>query len=157
MGCSWVYSVRGCGFRRNIHLVVVKPGTIRTVLTIATSRSWATKRLDVSNVFLHGHLKEHVLCHQPRGSLTPSGLMLSASLRSLSTAYVKLHGHSSSGSPPSSSSSASLLPAPTRHCSHYAAARTSSTCCCTSMTSSSPGLPRLYSNTSSIVCVRNLL
>lgn len=46
---------------------VVKPATIRTVLTIAASRKWATKQLDVSNAFLHGHLKEHVLCQQPTG------------------------------------------------------------------------------------------
>jgi hypothetical protein len=46
---------------------VVKPATIRTVLTIAASQNWATKQLDVSNAFLHGHLKEHVLCPQPTG------------------------------------------------------------------------------------------
>lgn len=37
------------------------------MLTIAASWNWATKQLDVSNVFLHGHLKEHVLCQQPIG------------------------------------------------------------------------------------------
>jgi hypothetical protein len=46
---------------------VMEPATIRTVLTIAGSRKWATKQLDVSNAFLHGHLKEHVLCQQPTG------------------------------------------------------------------------------------------
>jgi len=46
---------------------VVKPATIRTVLTIAVSRNWATKQLDVSNAFLHGRLKEPVLCQQPTG------------------------------------------------------------------------------------------
>lgn len=46
---------------------VVKPATIRTVLTIAASRGWHTKQLDVSNAFLHGHLREHVLCQQPPG------------------------------------------------------------------------------------------
>jgi histone deacetylase 1/2 len=45
----------------------VKPATIRTVLTIAASRNWATKQLDVSNAFLHGRLKEPVLCQQPTG------------------------------------------------------------------------------------------
>jgi len=46
---------------------VVKPTTIRTVLTIAASRRWATKHLDMSNAFLHGHLQERVLCQQPVG------------------------------------------------------------------------------------------
>jgi hypothetical protein len=46
---------------------VVKLATIRTVLTIAASKGWATKQLDVSNAFLHGHLKEQVLCQQPTG------------------------------------------------------------------------------------------
>lgn len=46
---------------------MVKPTTIRTVLTIAASRQWHTKQLDVSNAFLHFHLHEHVLCQQPTG------------------------------------------------------------------------------------------
>jgi hypothetical protein len=46
---------------------VVKPATIRTVLTIAASRNWTTKQLNVSNAFLHGHLKEEVFCQQPTG------------------------------------------------------------------------------------------
>lgn len=45
--------------------LVVKPATIRTVLTIAALRQWPTRQLDVSNAFLHGNLKEHVLCQQP--------------------------------------------------------------------------------------------
>jgi hypothetical protein len=35
---------------------VVKPATIQTVLTIAASKNWPTKQLDVSNAFLHCHL-----------------------------------------------------------------------------------------------------
>jgi histone deacetylase 1/2 len=46
---------------------VVKPTTIRVVLSIAVSRSWPIHQLDVKNTFLHGHLDEMVYCQQPPG------------------------------------------------------------------------------------------
>lgn len=46
---------------------VVKPATIRTVLSIVVSRSWPIHQLDVKNAFLHGHLNETVFMHQPPG------------------------------------------------------------------------------------------
>lgn len=46
---------------------VVKPATIRTVLTLVAGRHWPTRQLDVSNAFLHGHLDERVLCQQTIG------------------------------------------------------------------------------------------
>uniref|UniRef100_A0A8R7U5M8 Reverse transcriptase Ty1/copia-type domain-containing protein n=1 Tax=Triticum urartu TaxID=4572 RepID=A0A8R7U5M8_TRIUA len=46
---------------------VVKPTTIRTVLSIAAGKSWPIHQLDVKNAFLHSHLAETVYCHQPSG------------------------------------------------------------------------------------------
>ena len=51
---------------------VVKPATIRVVLSIAASRSWPIHQLDVKNVFLHGHLEETVYCQQPPGFVDPA-------------------------------------------------------------------------------------
>ncbi|GJT79051.1 ribonuclease H-like domain-containing protein [Tanacetum coccineum] len=46
---------------------VVKPATIRTVLSLAVSRKWSIHRLDVKNAFLNGDLSKIVYMHQPPG------------------------------------------------------------------------------------------
>ncbi|GJZ03537.1 ribonuclease H-like domain-containing protein [Tanacetum coccineum] len=45
--------------------LVVKPGTIRTVLSLDISRHWPIHQLDVKNVFLHRDLSDTVYMHQP--------------------------------------------------------------------------------------------
>ncbi|WVZ75672.1 hypothetical protein U9M48_023707 [Paspalum notatum var. saurae] len=51
---------------------VVKPATVRTVLSLALSRSWPVHQLDVKNAFLHGTLTENVYCSQPVGFVNPA-------------------------------------------------------------------------------------
>lgn len=46
---------------------VIKPATIRLVLSIATSKEWPIHQLDVKNAFLHGTLSETVFSQQPSG------------------------------------------------------------------------------------------
>nr|GEW56062.1 hypothetical protein [Tanacetum cinerariifolium] len=50
---------------------VVKPATIRTVLSLAVSRKWPIYQLDVKNSFLNGDLSEIVYMQQPLGFVEP--------------------------------------------------------------------------------------
>ncbi|GJX77589.1 ribonuclease H-like domain-containing protein [Tanacetum coccineum] len=47
--------------------LVVKPATIRMVLSLEIFRNWHIHQLDVKNAFLLGHLSETIYMHQPPG------------------------------------------------------------------------------------------
>ncbi|GJR95376.1 ribonuclease H-like domain-containing protein [Tanacetum coccineum] len=62
--CLWL-------FRHKFHAdgslsrPVVKPATIRTVLSLALTKHWNVHHLDIKNAFLNGDLSETVYMHQP--------------------------------------------------------------------------------------------
>ena len=46
---------------------VVQPTTIRPLLSLACSRGWTLRQIDIQNAFLHGFLEEDVYMKQPPG------------------------------------------------------------------------------------------
>jgi hypothetical protein len=50
---------------------VIKPTTVRTVLSIAISAGWKIHQIDIQNAFLHGTLSEEVFMQQPPGFQHP--------------------------------------------------------------------------------------
>ncbi|GKA85498.1 putative RNA-directed DNA polymerase, partial [Tanacetum coccineum] len=56
--CKWVY--------------VVKSTTIRTVISLAVTKRWTLRQLDVQNAFLYGELHETVYLRHPPGFVDPT-------------------------------------------------------------------------------------
>jgi hypothetical protein len=46
---------------------VIKPGTIRMIITVALVQKWPIQQLDVKNAFLHGLISEDLYMQQPPG------------------------------------------------------------------------------------------
>ncbi|GJW54956.1 ribonuclease H-like domain-containing protein [Tanacetum coccineum] len=74
-------------FRDVIH--VVKPATIRTVLSLALSQNWPIHHLDVKNAFLNGNLSETVYMYQPPGYVYRVGF---SSIHCDSSLFIYQHG-----------------------------------------------------------------
>ena len=50
---------------------VIKPTTVRIVLSLVVSKGWVLRQFDVQNAFLHGRLCEDVYMSQPSGFSHP--------------------------------------------------------------------------------------
>lgn len=63
---------------------VIKPPTMRIILSFAIQFNWPLKQLYVSNAFLHGFLREEFFMVQPPGYVNPAYPIMSANFGSLS-------------------------------------------------------------------------
>ena len=93
VGCCWIFKTKlhanGSIERHKARLVakgfsqihgldfgdtfnpMVRPATIRIILSIAVTSGWPLHLLDVKNAFLHGYLSEKVYMEQPPGYTDP--------------------------------------------------------------------------------------
>ena len=52
--------------------LVVKPSTVRVMLSIVLSKGWSIRQFDFNNAFLNSDLQETVYMQQPKGYVTSS-------------------------------------------------------------------------------------
>lgn len=93
VGCRWIFKTKlkadGSVERHKARLVakgysqihgldfddtfspVVRPPTVRIILSLAVTRGWRLHQFDVKNAFLHGYLHEAVYMDQPPGYIDP--------------------------------------------------------------------------------------
>ncbi|KAG8500663.1 hypothetical protein CXB51_002624 [Gossypium anomalum] len=87
IGCKWIFKVKknpdgtidrrkarlvakvcsqvpGCDFKETFS-PVIKPATIRIILSIAVTKGWSLRQVDVNNAFLNGDLTDEVFMQQP--------------------------------------------------------------------------------------------
>jgi hypothetical protein len=118
--------------------LVVKPATIRTVLSLVVSPSWHVHQLDVKNAFLHDTHSETVYCSQPTVFVDSAQLdhvcLLNKSLYGLKQVPHLCTAGSPRISPPWDLLRSSLTPP----YSSFGMAQIRYTCCFTLMTLSSP-------------------
>lgn len=65
------HQTSGLDFTKTFNLVV-KPATIRILLSLALRLGWDVQQLDINNVFLNRELQEIVFMSQPEGCVYPS-------------------------------------------------------------------------------------
>lgn len=133
----WV--VRGFNQRADVDFgetfsPVVKPTTIRTVLTLIATHGWPAHQLDVSNAFLMATSPTTSIVSNRLALSIHTGLTTSVFSPDRSTVFDKLHVSGSSTSPDTSLVLASLNPRLTRRSSFSTAATMPPIYFCTSTT-----------------------
>uniref|UniRef100_A0A2N9EEY0 Integrase catalytic domain-containing protein n=1 Tax=Fagus sylvatica TaxID=28930 RepID=A0A2N9EEY0_FAGSY len=90
VGCKWVYKLKHHS-DGSIASPVIKPPTVRLILSLAVSLHWLLRQLDVKNAFLHGTLKEEVYMTQPQGYIDSTHPSYPASSPSCPNTRLSLH------------------------------------------------------------------
>ena len=89
VGCRWLFHIKrnvdGSISRYKAHLMakgftqtpgtdfsetfapVIRPQTVKIILTLALNNNWSMHQLDINNAFLQGELAEEVYMEQPTG------------------------------------------------------------------------------------------